>query len=496
MVFIKLGFLLTGISNTLLCGSYDAEIEYIETNSQKCKDGSLFLCLKGERFDGHDFITDAVKNGSKAILVDKDIDIPQDKSITIVKVADTREILSKLVNRTWGYPLFMAKKIAVTGTNGKTTIAYMVAHILNFNGIKTGFIGTLQNNVAGVPVVSEQSTPTTPDSIELARIMNEMDHMGARALSIEVSSSALKQGRVSDIWFDTAIFTNLTRDHLDEHKSMENYKSSKKLLFGKCDNAVINIDCPVGREIINEFGFKKFITYSLNNNSADVYVTNISADESTSRFTVNYKGKAFKAHINIPGSFNISNAMAAIAACELAGVNVQNAIDALKELKSVPGRFESISIPNGGRVVIDYAHTPDAIVNLLEDARKLCTGRIIAVFGSAGGRDHGKRPQMGDAAYRLSDYIILTSDDPRFEDPEQICKEIAEGFPDSPQKPWEVFIDRKTAIERAMEIAQPDDLVILAGKGADFYQMVGDQKMYFNEKHIIEEYIIKKNGER
>ena len=444
------------------------EIMGITDNSANVKDGFVFVDIH----NNPQYRADAVKNGAIALVVENKANY---KNEIIVKNAVLA--FAQMSARWFNNPARDLKLVGVTGTNGKTTITYMLKEMLERSGKRVGVIGTIQNVICGeiIPAVN-----TTPNAFELNRLFSIMRDKGCEYVIMEVSSHALAMGRVEGLHFNTAVFTNLTQDHLDYHNDMESYYLAKKKLFEMCDNAVINIDNEYGKRLFKEIRCKK-VSVSLEND-ADYIAKSLNLQ---SRF-VEYKLLTdFINHIkvNIPGEFSVYNSLCAVAVCDFLQIERKTSIEALKHFNGVKGRAEVIENTGDYTVIIDYAHTPDGLKNILKTFKECPKNRLIVLFGCGGDRDSSKRSIMGEIASIYADYVIITSDNPRTEDPNVIISDILKGV--SPAKPHKILENRVDAIKFALSIAQKDDIIVLAGKGHETYQIIGKEKIHFDEREVI-----------
>lgn len=469
-----------------LIGEGDTEFTRVEKDSRKVTEGALFVCVPGHNADGHAFAGEAAARGASAIVAERrlPLDVPQ----LIVK--DARTASAVIASHIFAYPSDKVRLIGVTGTNGKTTTTYLVETILNRNGFSSGVIGTIERRFGGKTYAMNS---TTPDAVELQGYLAEMRDHGAAYCAMEVSSHALEQGRVKGCRFRTAIFTNLTQDHLDYHGTMERYGDAKGLFFSRLGNAyagrreersyaVLNADDEASAKF-RHLTAAEVITYGVEN-AADVRASEIRISARGTTFRVaTFKGDA-DIRLNLPGRFNVYNALASIAATLLEGIPLQRIAEALASIPGVPGRVESVDAGQPFAVIVDYAHTPDGLENVLEATREFAEGRIIAVFGCGGDRDRTKRPIMGRIAAEHANYIIVTSDNPRTEAPAGIIEDIMQGVRAAGAGPdrYAVIPDRKGAIEKAVEMASPGDVVLIAGKGHETYQLIGGEVFDFDDR--------------
>lgn len=455
------------------------EIEYtgIEYDSRKIKEGNIFIALEGAKSDGHDFIDNTVKLGAKMIIVSKYVEL-QDKSIAIVKIDNLRQKLGILASNFYSWPQNQLKIVGITGTKGKTTSTYIIETLL---GEKvTARIGTIEYKIGNEII---EANNTTPESLDIVKICKKAVDKGMQYLVMEVSSHALEMGRVEMLSFDVAAFTNLTQDHLDYHKTMESYFNAKVKIFDKLKykgNGVINIDDQwIRKSILNNPGFLK---YSLAEGDLTGEIVNVTTNKM--EYNLIYKGTKYNLQTELVGKFNLYNILGAVGVALKMGLPVEEIIEKLKMVKKVPGRFEIVDKGQDFMVVVDYAHTDASLENILQALTEIKKKRIITVFGAGGDRDKTKRPKMAKAASKYSDYIILTSDNPRTEDPVTILSEVESGLKEvsfSTEK-YKVIKDRETAITAAIESAEKDDIVLIAGKGHETYQIIGDRKLHFDDR--------------
>ena len=479
------------VEGATIIGDKETIITGIEHDSRKAETGTLFVCIKGVHVDGHKFISQAVNAGAKAILTTrKTVEVPA--GVAILRVPDLNKALDTIVPYFHDYPARSMRIIGITGTNGKTTTSYITRAILRAAGYRVGLIGTIQI------MIEDEVYPihnTTPDVVELQHTLAIMRDKGMDYVVMEVSSHALDQDRVAGIEFDTAVFTNLTQDHLDYHKTLENYMLAKAKLFDKVSEAgvkngktaVVNIDDAAGKVML-EHAKCRHITYAIDK-KADLRATAINVLASGANFTLNNEafGK-MPLKLHITGIFNVYNVMSAVGAA--LAENIESAVIAkvLQEFTSVPGRFELVKAGQDFSIIVDYAHTPDGVENVLKTARKIAKKKIIAVFGCGGDRDRTKRPIMGRLAAELADVVIATSDNPRSEDPEFILNEVETGVKEKiGNKQHEKIVDRRQAIFRAVALAQTDDIVVILGKGHENYQILKDKTIHFDDKEVARE---------
>jgi UDP-N-acetylmuramoyl-L-alanyl-D-glutamate--2,6-diaminopimelate ligase len=451
-------------------GAPEVEISDLAYSSQSVTPGALFFCVPGFRSDGHDFAPDAVERGAAALVSER----PLELGVPDVVVDDVRASMGPAAARFYGDPTAELDVVGITGTNGKTTTAFLVRHLLEAAGRQTGLLGTVKRIVGGV---EEEVERTTPEAIDLQHTFRRMVDGGDRAAAMEVSSHALELGRVTGIRFACRVFTNLTQDHLDFHETMDAYFAAKRRLFEAPGVSVVNADDEYGRRIADEL--PDAITFGIEHD-ADYRAREIEFDFTGSRFTCETPGGSIEIRSPLPGLFNVQNALAAIAAVRTLGVERIE----LEGFEPVPGRFEPVDEGQGFGVLVDYAHTPDSLENVLRAARELTDGRLHVVFGAGGDRDRGKRPLMGDAARRLADRVLVTSDNPRSEPPEAIIDEVIAGAGSDAERE----VDRRRAIERVIAEAQPGDVVVIAGKGHEQGQEFADgRKEPFDDMTVARE---------
>jgi UDP-N-acetylmuramoyl-L-alanyl-D-glutamate--2,6-diaminopimelate ligase len=481
---MKLYEAMKGISYEILCGDINLEISCISWDSREVVKNSLFIAVKNKNVDRHDFAIEAVNNGAIALVVEHEIqNLPE--NITVIKVEDSRKAMSIIARNYYGNPMESLQSIGVTGTNGKTSVSHFISKILEANKIKCGIIGTIENTVDGAKMKTKKLNPTTPDAIELQGTLSEMLNYDVTHVVMEVTSSALAQDRVYGCKFNIGVFTNLTQDHLEEHGTMENYKNAKLKLFKSCKTGVINVDDVVAADIIST-GTCNFVTYGIEN-ACDFRAVDISFTQSGSKFKLLHQDEVREVELNVPGKFSVYNALAAIGSCYSLGLRLEDIIEGVRNIKGVPGRFQAIPNNKGILAIVDYAHTPDGLENILTSVREVARGKIILVFGCGGNRDKTKRSIMGKIAGELSDYCIITSDNPRHEAPNLIMDEIELGIIKT-KGSYEKIVDRKEAILKALKIAKASDCVILAGKGHENYQIIKDKVIEFNDEEIVREY--------
>lgn len=475
-------------------GDGELACEGIAIDSRKVQPGDLFICLPGHTVDGHDFAPQAADKGAAALVVERWLD---DCPLPQLKVKDSRLAMAVLGNVFFGFPSRRLKVIGVTGTNGKTTTTYLIERILEDQGRSTGLIGTIQRKFAGR---TYPMSGTTPESLELQRYLHEMAEGGAAYCVMEVSSHALDQGRVKGTHFRTAVFTNLTQDHLDYHNTMEEYRGAKGLFFSRLGNnyplnpdersyAVLNADDPASSYFAKQTAAET-ITYGVEN-EADVRASDISVTAKGTSFHVDtFQGSA-DISLRMVGKFNVYNALAAIAAALLEGIPLERIKASLEAVKGVEGRVEAVDEGQSFAVIVDYAHTPDGLENVLRTVNEFAKGRVICVFGCGGDRDRTKRPIMGRIAAKYADHVIVTSDNPRTEDPDAILSDIEQGLigDEVDRSRYELIVDRREAIQKAIEMASREDVVLIAGKGHETYQLIGTAVLDFDDRIVAKEAI-------
>ena len=477
--------LMEGVDYEIIQGTDKCEVQSVSWDSRRVKPDSLFICVRGRNVDRHEFASLAVEGGAAALVVEYPIDdIPL--NINVLKVKNTREAMARIADNFYCHPSKHLNLIGITGTNGKTSVSCFIAGILETSGRKTGIIGTIENRIGNEVIKIEKLNPTTPDSIELQAILKEMLDNEVTDVAAEVTSAALVNNRVDQCHFNMGIFTNLTQDHLDEHGTMENYKNAKLKLFRMCRYGVINADDPVAADILNTGTCKRFVTYGINN-SADFKAEEITYDMNGVSFILNFNGSRTGMRLNVPGKFSVYNALAAIGACWLSGLEIEQIRKGLEGIAGVRGRFEAVQNPKGCLIVVDYAHTPDGLLNILSSAREIAKRKIITVFGCGGDRDRTKRPIMGEIAGRLTDYCIITSDNPRTEEPSKILEDIEDGMLHTACR-YEKIENRREAIYKALTAAEPEDIVVIAGKGHETYQIFANHTIHFDDSEVVKEF--------
>jgi UDP-N-acetylmuramoyl-L-alanyl-D-glutamate--2,6-diaminopimelate ligase len=463
----------------LPAGLADPEITSLCYDSRRVAPGSLFFALPGEKADGAEFVQQAVANGATAVVAGAYI---ADAGCPVVQVPDARAVMADIAAAFHGHPDRSMKCAGVTGTNGKTTTAFLIKHLLDSASLRCGLIGTVKYVVGGEEIPAPR---TTPESVDLQDLLAGMRDAGGRAVAMEVSSHALVQKRVRGIAFDAAVFTNLTQDHLDFHRTMEAYFDAKSLFFealaaqtSKKGRAIINADSRYGRQLIERLGKQLKVQTFGQGVGADFRASAIRFDAAGATFQLDARRKSFLVRMPMIGLFNIYNALGALASAAACGVELRAAVAALATAPQVPGRLERVPAKRNFQVYVDYAHTDDALRNVLRTLRELKPARLITVFGCGGDRDRAKRPLMAAAAEELSDWTVITSDNPRREDPEAILRDVESGLHGSR---YEKITDREAAIQHAIGLAQSGDIVLIAGKGHENYQEFADRRVPFDD---------------
>ncbi|MFW5979820.1 MAG: UDP-N-acetylmuramoyl-L-alanyl-D-glutamate--2,6-diaminopimelate ligase [Halanaerobiales bacterium] len=481
---MKLKKIIKNISTEKVIGNTSIEIDHITHDSRKVKNNTLFICIEGFNTDGHIYIEEAINKGASAIVVEKKPEKYHEK-ITYIKVNNSRKAMSYMAEAFYNNPLENLKLIGVTGTNGKTTTTYLIKAILDSAGYKTGLIGTI-NNIIGSK--KEPAGRTTPKSLELYRLFARMIKNNVEIVVMEVSSHALDLERVTGMEFDITVFTNLSQDHLDYHKSFKNYLNAKCKLFQQTSQegySIINIDDKYSKEIISASAGHIY-TYSHNNKNSDL----IASDIKINTKSVSYKTNIFpgKITVNLSGSFNVYNSLAAIAVAEVMSISFEYIKYGLQNIKGVPGRFELIEEGQPFNIIVDYAHTPDGMENVLKTIQDFNYRKIIIVFGCGGDRDRGKRAEMGKIAVKYGDHCILTSDNPRSEKPIAIIRDIEDGIKElNKNANYTILANRRKAIYKAIKEAKIGDVIIIFGKGHESYQVFADKTIHFDDREVAKE---------
>jgi len=464
------------------------EISKIVYDSREVSANSIFVAIKGFNTDGHNFIIDAINKGAEAVILENNSAVPEEifihRNVTKILVKDTRIALAELSKGFYKDPSSKISLIGITGTNGKTTTSWLIKNILDFSGIKSGIIGTIANYIGDEKIHSKL---TTPESSDLNYLLHQMINKQSKAAVMEVSSHSLSLNRTYGLNYKIALFTNITIDHLDFHQTFENYLAAKKILFDRLNEnstAIINADDVNSKEIIKNCK-AKIISYG-KLNSADFIISDINFDLNGTRFKIKYKNESYEIEIPLIGEFNAYNATAAFIACLQMQINVEKIIDALKNSKQVPGRFEVFGIGNK-KVIVDYSHTPDSLEKAILSLREIAgQNQLITVFGCGGDRDKTKRPLMGKIASDLSDRVIVTSDNPRTENPSAIIDDIVKGIS---KNNYTIIENREDAIKKAIESAEENCAILIAGKGHEDYQEINGVKYHFSDSEVVRKYL-------
>ena len=467
-----------------LIGNKNVEISHLTIDSRKVKKGSMYGAIKGFNVDGHKFIKNCIKNGASLIVCEDLEDFCIDDNVAILQVENTRKALAIIAKNFYNNPTRNINLIGVTGTNGKTSTTYFLEQILLEYKKTVGIIGTIEIRENGKKMEFDFSTSTTPDTIELNELFSTMVSDNIDNIVMEVSSHALELHKVEGCNFNIGIFTNLTQDHLDMHKSMENYLNAKSKLFGMCKVGIINIDDKYAQDIIKNASCKVF-TYSIEKES-DLQAINIQYFMDRVTFDVKINDKVESFILNIPGRFSVYNALSVIGACLMQNIPIDIIKEGIKNIEGVPGRIQTIPNNKGFNVIVDYAHTPDGLDNIIKAVREFTKGRVITIFGCGGDRDRKKRPIMAEISANLSDYTIITSDNPRSEVPECIIDEIETGIKPITNN-YEKITGRREAIYRGVSIAKANDSIIIAGKGHEDYEIFADKTIHFDDTEVAKE---------
>jgi UDP-N-acetylmuramoyl-L-alanyl-D-glutamate--2,6-diaminopimelate ligase len=487
--------LLKGYAYKVIHAMAQQEITGIQYDSRLIQPGHLFVAIKGYQVDGHDYIEKALEKGAVAIIC-SDLGkvaqlLDQYPEVQWIFVEDSRNALAYISNAFYQQPSKKLPLVGITGTNGKTSITQLMSNMLEALNRKTGVIGTIGNKVGQK---SYDTAVTTPESLNLNQLFNEMVSEGVDACLMEVSSHSLSLDRVAYLNYNVSIFTNLTQDHLDFHHDFEDYYSAKRRLFLMTDTFnLINSDDPYGQRIIKDMAALKpkaeTVTYGIDS-QADIMAKNVQYSMAGVSYDLWYKDMQVHVAIPMPGKIYVYNTLAAIGALILMGATEEDVKTAIQGIQPVPGRFEQVPTTSGINVIVDYAHAPDALENVLSIAKEFTEGQLIVVFGCGGDRDKSKRPLMGQIAQEGADYVVVTSDNPRTEVPEEILADILTAFPEV--GPYQVNVDRKEAIEAAIALAKPKDTVVIAGKGHETYQIIGTEKIDFDDRKIAAEFLATK----
>ncbi len=478
---MKLCELIKNVPVREISAGEDIEITGITNDSRAVKRGDVFIAVKGFQSDGHKYIPSAVKQGAALVVCQ---DVPENADCPWVAVEDSRTAEALLAANFYGNPCEKLTMIGVTGTNGKTTVTTLTRQVIEkATGEKCGLIGT-NINIVGEKIIEAERT--TPDAIELQKLLNEMVEAGCKYAVMEVSSHALSLGRVEGITYEVGAFTNLTEDHLDFHETMDKYAEAKALLFGKCRKGVVNADDHYAK-MMTDRAKCPVITFSAEGKNANVKAKNIELHANRVEFTAVIEGKSVKVLLHIPGKFSVYNALTVLSIAYCLGIEPARTAEILKTLGGVKGRAEIVPTDTDYTVLIDYAHSPDAMENILQTVRGIAKGRVVILFGCGGDREKTKRPIMGSIAVKLADYVYITSDNPRTEVPGDIIKDILRGV-EGTSTPYEVIENRREAIYTALRQSRKDDILILAGKGHEDYQIIGTEKYHFDEREVVADF--------
>jgi UDP-N-acetylmuramoyl-L-alanyl-D-glutamate--2,6-diaminopimelate ligase len=480
---MQLKTLAAALPTRQVIGTVDRTVESIAYDSRRVQRNGLFVALRGEKADGHEFIDSAIEKGASVIVTEREEQHPR---VTGLVVENTRAALADLSANFYGHPAWKLELAAVTGTNGKTTTTFLIKHICEKAGLRCGLIGTVRYEIGEriLPAIR-----TTPESLDLQELLAQIVNAGCRAAAMEVSSHALAQDRTRGLEWNVAVFTNLTQDHLDFHGTMENYFDSKAKLFARLGSqekkrkpvAIVNIDDRYGEQLLKKIDQRVAVVTYGRSVRADFRASNYRVEFSGTSYQLDAHGKSYLVRVPLIGGFNVANSVAALAAANAMGISLRDAVLSLGKSPQVPGRLELVPAKRQFQVFVDYAHTPDALRNVLKTLRELEPHRLIVVFGCGGNRDREKRPLMGEIVDRHADYAIVTSDNPRKEDPNAIIVEIEKGFRSSR---YEKMVDRTQAIDRAITLAQPRDIVLIAGKGHENYQEFADHTVPFDDIQV------------
>lgn len=467
----------TLLSNTTVQSSYeDCEVTDIKVNSNESMQNAVYVCIHGVKIDGHLFAKEALEKGALYVICERDLSLEKQ-----IIVEDTRLCYANMCKNLFERKVDSLTLIATTGTNGKTSVSTIIKTLLNNAGIETGLVSTIRAEYVNEIQSLEQ---TTPDPYTLHHLFFRMAQKGCKAVSMEASSHALDQKRLSGCNFAIGVFTNLTQDHLDYHKDMEDYYLAKRKLFELSKFGVINIDDAYGKRLTKEISIP-FYTYSIEDKNADFYANHIICSNHGVEFILHHNQIESKVLFAIPGLYSVQNALASLAVATKLGISLTNSISSLAKIKGIMGRNEIVYAEPSYQIICDYAHTPDGLENILKSTKQYAKGRVVLLFGCGGDRDKTKRPKMGAVASKYADFLIVTSDNPRTEDPETIIDDILKGIPEN--KNHVVITDRSDAICYAVKNAMPNDTIILAGKGHEQYQIIGTKKYLYDERVIVQD---------
>jgi len=467
--------LIENIDAKVINNKKGVEIKNLVINSREAREGSLFLCLRGDNFDGHGYVSEAVDNGAVAVVCEHELNgnFPQ------IIVDNPRQVMGQLASTFYNHPESKIKLIGITGTNGKTTTTYIIKKLLEESGKKVGLIGTSANYIGAVMLPPKL---TTPDPIDLYKLFDQMARANCEYVVMEVSAHAIHHKKLDNLLFETVVLSNITQDHLDFFKTFENYKNTKLSFFNNnhTKSACFNMDDPSFSDAVKHCNVP-YLSLS-KNKEADLKAKEISSTIKGNNFSLNILGEEINVNLPLPGKFNISNALQAAAACTQVGLTPSQIEKGLNSIEQVKGRFNIIDTGLDFEVVVDYAHTPDGIDNIVSAVNAVKTGKVILVFGCGGNRDSSKRKVMGKIASEKCDYVVVTSDNPRFEKPEEIIKQIVVGID---KQNFETEPDRRLAIEKAMRMAEPKDIIVIAGKGCEDYQEINGIKHHFLDEEVV-----------
>ncbi|WMJ23764.1 UDP-N-acetylmuramoyl-L-alanyl-D-glutamate--2,6-diaminopimelate ligase [Paludicola sp. MB14-C6] len=473
------------LSKTKVLSEYkDCEVSDVKVNSNEQLKNAIYVCIHGVKIDGHQFAAEALRKGALYVICESNLGLEKQ-----IIVEDTRLCYANMCKILFENKADLLTLIATTGTNGKTSVSTIIKTLLNNAGIETGLVSTIRAEYANEIESLEQ---TTPDPYILHQLFHKMERKGCKAVSMEASSHALDQKRLSGCQFEIGVFTNLTQDHLDYHKDMEDYYLAKRKLFNIARFGVINIDDTYGKRLTEEIQIP-FYTYSIVNPKADFYADQIICSNQGVQFNLHHKQIESKVSFAIPGLYSVQNALAGIAVATKLGISLFNSISSIAKIKGIMGRNEIVYANPSYQIICDFAHTPDGLENILKSTRQYATGRVVLLFGCGGDRDKTKRPKMGAVASKYADFLIVTSDNPRTEDPEFIINDILKGIPEN--KDHVVIVDRSDAICYAIKNAMPNDTIILAGKGHEQYQIIGTRKYLYDERVIVQDCVNNKDGD-
>ena len=474
--------LITGLQYEVLKGSTSCALAGITADSRKVQPGWAFVAIRGEKIDGHTFIAQALRQGASVVVVDRPLDLSTTTLACCLHVPDTHQALAHMAAAFFGHPSQQLRLIGVTGTNGKTTSTYLLEAVLHAHGLTPGVIGTVTYRYAGYERLADQTTPAAED---IQRLLREMVDAGVSDCAMEVSSHALAQQRVWGCQFAAALFTNLTQDHLDYHVDMAAYFAAKARLFTTYQPgvAVLNYDDAAGKQLLRDTR-ARVVTYGFSP-ASDVTVEHLAMDTSGLDLTVRMDRQSVPVHSQLIGRHNVYNILGVLATAHGLGLGIEQTVRGIERLQAVPGRFERVDQGQPFSVLVDYAHTDDALRNVLQAARGITSGRVVVVFGAGGDRDRGKRARMGRVAAQYADMALITSDNPRTEEPMAIIRAIEAGFREiGHTSRYRLIEDRACAIHEAIGLAQTGDVVVIAGKGHESYQIVGDQRFSFDDRQI------------